>query len=314
MNTNKSIKQEFEEVQSLILENQLLQEKYPNRKMELELGLNSLKELESEMFEALKQEKLSQKHEIYEIRLEGKLISNGSMSMKEYGEFLINSQEAITIFAEDRPLSLNQSPSQDIRNITEMEVYAQCSGSLRILLVSKQSKLDSDENDNPVSNAFKKIDKISKYTGDSSDLAKQNGIGKRQLSTYKKLMKTLSSKNLNFEVKKPVKNKNDELICKIDAKNSYKMYKLINENPESIEEVKRITGILKAVDLEKLSFKIESKYGDETKIIRCDFNKNLEQFMISHLNNEITVELKNITEDFVDKNLNKSYEFVKVIN
>lgn len=54
---NKSIKQEFDEVQSLIFENQALQEKYPNIKMEFELGLNSLNELGSEMSEALKQQK-----------------------------------------------------------------------------------------------------------------------------------------------------------------------------------------------------------------------------------------------------------------
>ena len=52
MTNQKSIKQELMEVQQLILENQYLQEK----KLQLELGLNSLKELESEIFEALKKE------------------------------------------------------------------------------------------------------------------------------------------------------------------------------------------------------------------------------------------------------------------
>ena len=54
MTNQKSIKQELMEVQQLILENQYLQDKYPEKKLQLELGLNSLKELESEIFEALK--------------------------------------------------------------------------------------------------------------------------------------------------------------------------------------------------------------------------------------------------------------------
>ena len=46
-NKQKSIKQELEEVQSLILENLYLQDKYPERKRGLELSLNSLRELET---------------------------------------------------------------------------------------------------------------------------------------------------------------------------------------------------------------------------------------------------------------------------
>ena len=54
MTNQKSIKQELMEVQQLILENKYLQDNYPEKKLELELGLNSLKKLESEIFEALK--------------------------------------------------------------------------------------------------------------------------------------------------------------------------------------------------------------------------------------------------------------------
>ena len=56
-NKSKPIKQQLEDVQSLILENLYLQEKYPDKKLELELGLKSLKEFESEMFEILNKTK-----------------------------------------------------------------------------------------------------------------------------------------------------------------------------------------------------------------------------------------------------------------
>ena len=72
--------------------------------------------------------------------------------------------------------------------------------------------------------------------------------------------------------------------------------------------------LLKVVDLEKHSFKIESTYGDETKIIRCDFDKKYEEFMVENFNKEISIELKKFTEKFIDKNLNKSYELVNILN
>lgn len=49
----KSVEEHLKEVRELIRENKRLQEKYPNRKKELQLGLESLIELEKEMMEAL---------------------------------------------------------------------------------------------------------------------------------------------------------------------------------------------------------------------------------------------------------------------
>lgn len=49
----KHIGDELMEVRQLILENQCLQDKYPDKRLELQLGLKSLMELESEMIAAL---------------------------------------------------------------------------------------------------------------------------------------------------------------------------------------------------------------------------------------------------------------------
>ena len=308
----KSIKQELEEVQSLILDNLYLQEKYPERKRGLELSLNSLKQLETEMFEALKQQKLNQKLEVYEIHLDGSLVNPGDMPMGEYGEFLVNSQKLITSLA-DKPLSINRSPSKEIQDSTELNVYAHCSGSLKIMLISRQSKLDDDV-ESPINNAFKKLNEISNFNGDISELSEKENIGKKQILNYKNLMETLSSMNLDMEIKKPIKGKPDEILCDINKRKAHRMFKLITEKPKYEEITNQVTGIIKAVDLEKHSFKIESNYGDETKIIRCDFDKKYEDYMVENFNKEITVKLKNITEEFVDKNLSKSYEFVDIVN
>ena len=310
-NNHKSIKQELEEVQSLILENQYLQEKYPERKLELELGLESLKELEKEMFEALKQQKLNQKLEVYEINLEGPLVNPGDMPMEEYGEFLVNSQKLITSLA-DKPLSINGSPSKEIQEMTELNVYAHCSGSLKIMLISRQSKLDDDV-ESPVSNAFKKLNKISNFNGDISELSEKEGIGKKQIYNYKNLMETLSSMNLDLEIKKPIKENSDEILCEINKIKAHKIFKLITEKREPKKENKQVTGIIKAVDLEKGKFKIESTFGDKKDIITSDFHEQYEEFMVENFNKEITVELRNTTEEFVDKNPSSIYELAKII-
>lgn len=312
-NNHKSIKQELEEVQRLILENQFLQEKYPERKFGLELGLQSLKELESEMFEALKQEKLNQKLEVYEIHLIGSLVNAGAMPMEKYGEFLINSQKLITSLA-DKPLSVNGIHSKELQKDTELEVYAHCSGSLKIMLISKQSKLDNDEFETPIINAFIKLNEIVNYDGNISELGEKQNIGKRQILDYKNLMESLSSMSLDMEIKKPMKDKPDEVLCNIDVRKAYKMFRLIDEKPKPEEIINQVTGIVKAVDLEKHSFKIESNYGDETNIIRCDFDKKYEEFMVEHFNKEITVEFKKFTEEFVDRNLTNTYELLRIID
>lgn len=53
----KTIADELKEVQKLIQENQRLQDKYPHNKKGLEIGLQSLRELEKEMTQALISEK-----------------------------------------------------------------------------------------------------------------------------------------------------------------------------------------------------------------------------------------------------------------
>ena len=53
----KTIANELKEVQELIQETQRLQEKYPHNKKGLEIGLQSLRELEKEMAQALISEK-----------------------------------------------------------------------------------------------------------------------------------------------------------------------------------------------------------------------------------------------------------------
>ena len=312
-NNHKSIKQELEEVQRLILENQFLQEKYPERKFGLELGLQSLKDLESEMFEALKQEKLNQKLEVYEIHLIGSLVNAGSMPMEEYGKFLINSQKLITSLA-DKPLSVNGAHSKELQNETELEVYAHCSGSLKIMLISKQSKLDNDELDSSINKAFIKLNELVNYEGNISELGEKEDIGKRQILDYKNLMGSLSSMNLDMEIKKPMKDKPDEVLCNIDVRKAYKMFRLIDEKPKSEEIINQVTGIVTAVDLEKYKFKIESKFGDKTEIITSGFNEKYEEFMVDNFNKEITVELRNTTEKFIDRNPNSTYELANIID
>ena len=74
----KTIAKELKEVQELIRETQRLQEKYPHNKKGLEIGLQSLRELEKEMTQALISEKAREiktdNRFIYTIKKNGTLI------------------------------------------------------------------------------------------------------------------------------------------------------------------------------------------------------------------------------------------------
>ena len=306
----KSIREELMDVQNLILENQYLQEKYPEKKRGLEISLISLKKLESEMFEALKNEKLNQNREIYEIHLDGLLVNYGTIPMKKYGEFLIHGQELISSLA-DKPLGSNQSLSSKIQKETELDVYATCSGSLRILLISKQAKLDNDENNSKLINAFEKLNVLSNYDGDILEFTKHENIGKKQVSYFKKLMKSLSDMHLNMEIKKPNFNDSDDIICDINEFKSYKMYKMIEDINEPKENTIEVEGIVRAVDLDDKIFKIESNYDNKKETIKCNFDKKFEEIIASNLNKEISVAIKSVTSDYIDKRSKYNYELLE---
>lgn len=306
----KSIKQELEEVQSLILENLYLQEKYPERKRGLELSLNSLRQLETEMFEALKKEQVNKKRETWEWCFKGKIVQNGFIPMKEYGELLINGQDLITSLSSD-PLNLNQPLPYDDNKLF---VAGSCSGSLRVLLLSEQTKLDDKESHSPINEAMIKLNKISNYEGDLNEFNKKENVGKKQMALYRDFVKSLSDMKLDFEVKKPLNNEPDKLVFSIDAKKSLKMAKSFEDNKKHEETTETIEGIIRAVDLDDYKFKIESHYGNKKQVIKSDFNKKDEEILASKLNKDACVELKNITEESVDKRDKSDYELLRIIN
>ena len=49
------------------------------------------------------------------------------------------------------------------------------------MLISKQSKLDSDNYESPINNAFNKLNEISNFKGDISQLSEKEGLGKKQV-------------------------------------------------------------------------------------------------------------------------------------
>ncbi|MBQ2832590.1 hypothetical protein [Methanobrevibacter sp.] len=308
-NNHKSIKQQLEEVQSLILENLYLQEKYPEKKFGLQLGLESLRDLETEMYEALKQEQVNKKRETWEWCFKGNMVQNGFIPMKEYGELLINGQDLITSLSSD-PLNLNQPLPY---NENRLLVAGSCSGSLRVLLLSEQTKLDTEESHSPINEAMIKLNKISNYEGDLNEFNNKENVGKKQMALYRNFVKSLSDMKLDFEVKKPLHNGSDKLVFSIDALKSLKIAKSFENNKKHEETTETVEGVIRAVDLDDYKFKIESHYGNRKQVIKSDFNKKDEEILASKLNKEACVELKNITEESVDKRDKSDYELLRVI-
>ena len=78
-------------------------------------------------------------------------------------------------------------------------------------------------------------------------------------------------------------------------------------NEHSLE----IDGVIKSVDLHECTFKIESSCRDKKMIIGCNFDKNFEEYLISNLNNRVSLRIKRIMGDF--SNLSKNeYELLEI--
>ena len=181
------------------------------------------------------------------------------------------------------------------------------------MLLSEQTKLDDKESHSTINEAMIKLNKISNYDGDLNEFNKKENVGKKQMALYRNFVKSLSDMKLDFEVKKPLKNKPDKLIFSIDAKKSLKMAKYFEYNKKHEETTETVEGVIRAVDLDDHKFKIESHYGNKKQVIKSDFNKKDEEILASKLNKETCVELKNITEESVDKRDKSDYELIRVI-
>lgn len=290
INKNKSIKEQLEEVQELIIENKKLQNELPQHKKGLQISLKTLQKVEQEMFNALSAEECSNFSEVYEFHIKGDKINNHSISFNILGDFLIKTQELVDIFSED-PLSIHGSPNYNSEN--KLNFVACSEGSFKILLTTSQKVLISEGAETPVISAFNKLNHLIRKGDDVESLGKLvPKIGEKQFYTYKSFLQFLTEKKISFELTKKTKTSNLK-ISELNHSQSKNIFNSLSSIKEEKEEIILLTGQLKAIDL--ISNKIRIVYEDNKKI-SINYNKmNInEEELINKLNKLVEVKIKKI--------------------
>ncbi|MDR1820020.1 MAG: hypothetical protein LBR15_07235 [Methanobrevibacter sp.] len=301
-----SNKQKLENIQRLILENKELQEYFPKNET-LSISLKSFKRIENTIFDELKREKSSENIEIYETILENDEF-NGTIPSEILGNFLIDNQNTINAFAKN--ISNGDEPIN-----TQLDFYASASGSFKILFTNKQRVLmDINKADTIINRSLKKMSELNscknkdvKYIIDK--------FGRDPVRQYKKLVATLSTKNLNVEFKKIYKN-NEKSIFRLENKDSKKIYALLDKEPGSDTDLLDLSGIVKAIDLtENHHFKIKTEINSKNKNFSVSFKKEFDDLLKDKLDRFIRVKVEKITNfQKVDRNTQNKYNLVEILD
>lgn len=281
------IKKQLEQVQARILENEKLQEEYPKQKRGFLIALTTLKQLETEMIDALKDEYVKLNNEVYEIILTGKDL-HGYINLEDAGEFFIQKQHMITTFGSEEALSLNAQIPGHITNGTQMALRATAGGSFKIILTRSQKVLsDVETAESPVKHAFNDIQKIIRC-GSNKELlkAEESRLGPKKIKAYKDLLSTLYEKDINMEVSTRTSKKENIPILNLKTNDAKKYYNTLIEKEEPSEEDIEITGVLRAFDFTTLihNFKIVEKSGNQEKPVRIYHSNEFDNDVLDHMN------------------------------
>lgn len=317
VNTEKSIKEQLDEVQARILENEELQMKYPTYKNGLLIALKTLKQLENGIWESLKRETALKNHEIYEIHLTGDKVQT-NIPMKELGRFLIEEQDMINSFASEDGLKKQATIPPDIINNSQLNVVATAGGSFKILLKSPQTVLvDLDKADSIVKHAFDDIQKIVDC-GDDEELLKKEGsrLGSKKLSAYKEVLELLYEKEMNMGISTFMKNE-DVPIVNIRSSKAKTIHNTLIKRKKTKPEHIKVTGTIRAFDFTTLthSFKIVVKEGKKTKNLKVFFNEKFDDIILENINKLSKVELlMHIRTKGIGETPSYNYELVKFLD
>ncbi len=292
------IKEQLEQVQARILENKKLQIEYPKQKRGLLIALATLKHLENDMLDALKDQYVSNNSETYEIYLKGKGLEGSSISIMDLGQLLIEEQTTITSFGSKEALKKNATIPQHIVNNSQLNLLATAGGSFKIIVSNPQKVLcDVDNADSVVKHAFSDIKKIIEC-GKNKELlkAEESRLGAKKITAYKKLLNLLYEKNISMEISTRKSNKENLEIFKIKSKEARNVYNVLIEKEKPSEEKFEITGVLRAFDFTTLIhyFKIVTKKENKEKAIRVQFTDDLDDIVLEHMNKLSKINVKRI--------------------
>lgn len=294
----KIINKQLEDVQAHILENLELQRKYPNQKRSLLIGLKTLKHLEHEMFEALKDAYLFNKREVFETRITGKNVVDGTAPIMDLGHFFIDKQKAINAFASEKKLGINANVPSDVTLDSQLNLAGVADGSFRVIFTSSQEVLvDADNAETKIKHAYRDIQYLLECGTDKELLKKaESDLGPKKIDTYKKLLNTLFERGMNIEFLKRTSNKTDLTLFTIKKEDAKQIFDVLIETDDEDEDIITLTGVIGAFDyvVKRPLFKIVEK---NKKPITVYFDRHFTDEVVNHVKKLSKVNVKQITQE-----------------
>lgn len=265
-----TIKEEIADLSKLIIETKELVEQFPDD-VTLKLGLKSLENRQDQIFKELDLAKKNHLQETFDVVFEAETISRSEIPFNLLGNFLNSFQELVTaIVQKDEKGEISRGPiSNEIKNLSQLNVLATTSGSFRIIATSSPTITEPA--------GIKALAKFNSILECEAELSRikgiRNEVGTRVMNKYKKFIEVIKNNkaNVTFYDKFGERLYSTHKISKELANDIYRVINEVEEMPETIES---FTGKLRGIDTHDLTFHFEIDTG---KHIRGHYSDKIEK-------------------------------------
>lgn len=295
----KIINKKLFDVQKLIFKNYELQKKYPKQKRGLLIGLKTLRQLEDEMIDALKDAHLVKGKEVFENKLNGRIIVNGTMPIKDAGYLFIDEQNMFSAFGSEKALSMKANIGTKVLLDSQVNLAAVGAGSFRVILTNNQQILtDVDDAETTMKHAFRDLQKLVDCGADRGLLLEaESELGPKKINSYKKFLKTLYVRGINIEFSSRKSNRTDSRIFTIKKEEAKQIYDVLVQKEDKGKDEVILTGVIEAVDfvISRPKFKILNEQQKKPDTVY--FGKHFEDDVVMHVKQLSKVSVVQITQN-----------------
>lgn len=264
------IKEELDDLKSLIIENQNLLETYSDD-VALKLGLDSLKNHEEELIIELKNAYEKKNLDTYDIRLEGEPVKNSKISLLYLGKISTNFQELVTaIVHKDQFGKRARGPIPvSVQKASILDVVATTPGSFRVILAGQNPTLI----ESPVKTALIRLNELMDCEDDREKIRNiSQELGVRVIKKYQKLLDTVYKNNSTltlYDKMRPI----DFTSKKLTTENAKKIFDVISDEQSMFQGEFNYKGMFKGISIISNSFEFFKEENEE--LIKGKFDPKL---------------------------------------
>lgn len=277
------IKEELEDLDSLINENIRLLDNYPDD-FALKIGLDNLKCRQEQLFNELEMSYQSNMIDTYDIVLTGDAVRGTAVSLSYLGGSLRTLQDLITaIVQKENQGDASRGPiSNEIKKMAQLNVIATASGSFRVIVSGNTPTLI----DAPSKRALMKFNDLIECGNNKEKIKNiKQIVGTRVMSKYKEFLGVLKSHSSNVTLYDKFGREYFDTTT-ITKENAESIFRVIDEMEKVPDKEETYNGTLKMVDLlkRKITFVLE----DGEKQINGHYNEKISDSTVKKYLDQLT--------------------------